>query len=52
MSRSDMADYLGLRIETISRELTALKTARVIQLTERHAFRIVDRNRLEQLAEA
>jgi CRP/FNR family transcriptional regulator len=52
MSRSDMADYLGLRIETISREISALKAARVIQLTERHAFRIVDRSRLEQLAEA
>lgn len=52
MSRSDMADYLGLRIETISRELSALKAARVIQLTDRNAFRIVDRPRLQQLAEA
>ena len=52
MSRSDMADYLGLRIETVSREISALKASRVIQLTDRHAFRIVNRSRLEHLAEA
>ncbi len=51
MSRADIADYLGLRIETVSREITALKTARVIQLTSRQSFRIVDRHRLGQLAE-
>ena len=51
MSRSDMADYLGLRIETVSREISALKASRVIQLTGRQSFRIVDRVRLEQLAE-
>ena len=52
MSRADIADYLGLRIETVSREITALKAARVIQLTSRQSFRVVDRDRLEQLAEA
>jgi CRP/FNR family transcriptional regulator, anaerobic regulatory protein len=51
MSRIDMADYLGLRIETVSREITALKAARVIQLTGRQSFRIVDGGRLLQLAE-
>jgi len=51
MSRADIADYLGLRIETVSREITSLKTARVIQLTGRHSFRILDRGRLDQLAE-
>lgn len=51
VSRIDMADYLGLRIETVSREVSALKAARVIQLTSRQSFRIVDRGRLEQLAE-
>lgn len=51
ISRIDMADYLGLRIETVSREISALKAARVIQLTGRQSFRIVDRARLEQLAE-
>jgi len=51
VSRIDMADYLGLRIETVSREISALKAARVIQLTGRQSFRIVDRERLDQLAE-
>lgn len=51
MSRADIADYLGLRIETVSREISALKVARVIQLTGRQSFRIIDRERLEQLAE-
>lgn len=52
MSRSDIADYLGLRIETVSREISSLKAARIIQLTSRQSFRIVDRDRLEQMAES
>lgn len=51
MSRADVADYLGLRIETVSREISGLKAARVIQLTGRQSFRIVDRSRLKQMAE-
>lgn len=51
MSRADIADYLGLRIETVSREISAMKCARVIQLTGRQSFRIIDRERLDQLAE-
>jgi CRP/FNR family transcriptional regulator len=51
MSRADIADYLGLRIETVSREISALKAARVIQLTGRQSFRVIDRERLELLAE-
>jgi CRP/FNR family transcriptional regulator len=51
MSRNDIADYLGLRIETVSRELSALKAARLIQLTGTHRIRLVDRDRLEELAE-
>ena len=51
MSRSDIADYLGLRIETISRELSALKASCVIRLTTTQTIRFVDRERLEQLAE-
>ncbi len=51
MSRADVADYLGLRIETVSREISRLKADRVIQLTGRQAFRIVDRSRLKQMAE-
>lgn len=51
MSRSDIADYLGLRIETVSREISALKAARLIRLTTTQTIRLVDRERLEQMAE-
>ena len=51
MSRADIADYLGLRIETISRELSALKASRLIRLTTTQTIRFVDREQLEQLAE-
>lgn len=51
MSRSDIADYLGLRIETVSRELTGLKIARIIRLTGRQSLQIVDHDRLSELAE-
>lgn len=36
MSRLDIADYLGLSIETVSRRLTTLKTKGVIELPSRH----------------
>jgi CRP/FNR family transcriptional regulator, anaerobic regulatory protein len=52
MSRADIADYLGLRIETVSREISALKAVRIIQLTGRQTFRVIDRSLLQQLAEA
>ena len=51
MSRADIADYLGLRIETVSRELTGLKTSRIIRLTGRQSLQIVDREKLRELAE-
>ena len=51
MSRADIADYLGLRIETISRELSSLKAARLIRLTGTHRLHLVDRERLEEIAE-
>lgn len=51
MTRIDIADYLGLRIETVSRELTALKIKRLIQLTGTHALRLLDKPRLQAMAE-
>jgi CRP/FNR family transcriptional regulator len=51
MSRADIADYLGLRIETVSREISALKAARVIRLTGRQSFRIIDAERLQQFGQ-
>jgi CRP/FNR family transcriptional regulator, nitrogen fixation regulation protein len=44
MSRQDIADYLGLTIETVSRTLTALETASAIEVST-SSRRIVLRNR-------
>jgi CRP-like cAMP-binding protein len=43
MSRQDIADYLGLTIETVSRTLTSLETAATIDIST--SRRIVLRNR-------
>lgn len=51
MTRGDIADYLGLRIETVSRELSALKASRLIQITSAQTVRLLDCERLEELAE-
>jgi CRP/FNR family transcriptional regulator len=51
MDRSDIADYLGLRIETVSRILTALRRRKIIGLPNFHSFAINDRDALEMMAE-
>ena len=52
MSRSDIADYLGLTKETVSRLISALKSDRIIRLETLDVIQILDRGRLEQLADA
>jgi CRP/FNR family transcriptional regulator len=52
MSRSDIADYLGLTKETVSRVISALKRDRIIRLETLDVIQVLDRDRLEQLAEA
>jgi len=52
MSRLDIADYLGLTIETVSRRLTVLKTEGVIELPSRHTARVCRVKTLESLAGA
>jgi CRP/FNR family nitrogen fixation transcriptional regulator len=42
MNRQDMADYLGLTIETVSRVMTDLKRSHVVTLPELHEFAIND----------
>jgi len=49
MSRQDIADYLGLTIETVSRALTQFKEAKAIALpTSRHIV-LLDRDTLSRL---
>jgi CRP/FNR family transcriptional regulator len=51
MRRSDIADLLGLTIETVSRTFTKLRTMRVIDVEQGGtSVRIVDPNRLTDLA--
>jgi len=52
MSRSDIADYLGLTKETVSRVISALRRARVIRLQALDLVEIADEGLLEQWAEA
>ncbi len=50
MSRSDIADYLGLTIETVSRQFTILSKDCVISLCENTDVTILDRDRLNLIA--
>jgi len=51
MSRSDIGDYLGLTIETVSRTFTHLRKKGVIKLLDSGHAEILDRGRLEAMAE-
>jgi len=51
MSRQDIADYLGLTIETVSRTLTRLREDDVIAV-HRAEIRVIDRAELEARADA
>ncbi len=51
MSRADIADYLGLTTETVSRTFTQLKTAGVISLQEGNKILIGDMDSLYDMAE-
>ncbi|MBN9509886.1 MAG: helix-turn-helix domain-containing protein [Alphaproteobacteria bacterium] len=50
MTRSDIADYLGLTIETVSRTLTWLRGQRLIEIPAAAEIVIRDRPALERLA--
>jgi CRP-like cAMP-binding protein len=52
MSRSDIADYLGLTKETVSRVLSSFRRDRVIRLAAIDEVEIIDRRRLVECAEA
>lgn len=52
MGRQDIADYLGLTIETVSRMISQLQCAGVVKFENCRRFRISDRKALEGLAAA
>jgi len=51
MGRSDIADYLGLTIETVSRTFTKLRNDEVITLEGNHHVIVNDMDHLEDIAE-
>ena len=51
MGRSDIADFLGLTIETVSRTITRLKNEGVLEVPNAHSIVIKDMVGLEALAE-
>jgi CRP/FNR family transcriptional regulator len=50
MSRSDIADHLGLTMETVSRTFTKLKQQHLIALPQLHLVQILDYPALRKLA--
>ena len=51
MSRTDIADHLGLTVETVSRVLTRLKRQGAIKLPNTHSVTIIDREALQLLCD-
>ncbi|MDE2385345.1 MAG: Crp/Fnr family transcriptional regulator [Alphaproteobacteria bacterium] len=51
LKRTDMADFLGLTIETVSRQLTKLRQARIIELPNNRTVVIADVSRLKAAAD-
>lgn len=52
LARGEMADLLGLTIETVSRQLTRLKADGIISLTGLRGVTVLDRNRLARIVSA
>ncbi len=50
MSRTDIADFLGLTIETVSRTLTAMRKAGIIELQGKSVLHVRDAQALRQMA--
>ena len=50
MSRTDIAVFLGLTVETVSRSFTKLRNQQLIRLPDAHHVDIVDRRALAAVA--
>ena len=49
ISRSDIASYLGVTLESVSRAKTKLEAMGIVDMSERHVARILDRPKFEKL---
>jgi CRP-like cAMP-binding protein len=49
MTRSDIADYLGLSLESVVRAMRRLELQGIVRFADRHHARIVDRPRFDAL---
>jgi CRP/FNR family transcriptional regulator, nitrogen fixation regulation protein len=52
MSRTDIADYLGLTVETVCRTLSMFRHDRMIAVPNPHQIELLDRAALEAIGEA
>ena len=52
MSRSDIADYLALSLEAVSRASAELERRKLVKFEDRHTARVLDAKRLGALADA
>ncbi len=52
MTRTDISDYLGLTIETVSRQMTRLKSQKIIDMVNSRTVAVADINLLEEIAES
>ncbi len=50
LTRADLADFLGLTLETVSRQITKLKTAGIIELIDNRESVVPDLGKLEDVA--
>lgn len=51
VTRSEIGDYLGLTIETVSRNITKLRAAGVINLERKSVIQIIDLQKLNDIAD-
>lgn len=47
LSRGDIANYLGLTLETVSRQIGHLKSEGILEFEDKRRFRVVDMERLQ-----
>lgn len=50
MSRADIADFLGITIETVSRSMSRLKASELIEPLDRNRVQVRDLSRLREAA--